>query len=110
MEQIKSIKIERVEGKIEDLMKVDVKSFAAANKIIEMMATTAPHNEFGYDKTDFVVEWADGESYKGRLDLQNDMSNGFDLVDRIKGGIKMMVEFGTVKEDVGNNFINKYLG
>jgi hypothetical protein len=38
-----------------------------AEDAIHAMAKVAP--EYGYDKTGFRVEWADGESYEVRLDI-----------------------------------------
>ena len=42
-----------------------------AQLILGELGLTAPTSEEGgYDKTDFTVTWEDGETYKGRFDLQ----------------------------------------
>ena len=45
------------------------KNFAKANALLKEMAVTAP-KDGAYDKTDFEIEFADGETYKGRIDLK----------------------------------------
>lgn len=45
-----------------------VSSYEEADRKLKRWAETAPEKG-GYDKTDFEVEWEDGETYKGRYDL-----------------------------------------
>ena len=47
----------------------EFKTFAKANALLKEMALTAPKDRT-YDKTDFEIEFADGETYKGRIDLK----------------------------------------
>lgn len=110
MRKLKNIVIERAEGRLEDLLKVEVKSYEAANKIIQIMAVTAPPIGNGYDKTDFIVTWDDEIEYKGRLDLQYEMSLEFDLQKRIKEGMDGMLKSDLVSKDDYNEFIENYLG
>jgi hypothetical protein len=42
-------------------------TWAEAEDAIRSMAAVAP--EYGYDKTGFRIEWADGEVYEVRLDI-----------------------------------------
>ncbi len=46
-------------------------SFAEADAVLRFMARTAPDGG-GYDKCDFAVRYADGETYEGRYDLTYD--------------------------------------
>lgn len=48
-----------------------VASFTEADAILREWAKTAPQGG-GYDKTDFVVTFANGETYTGRYDLVRD--------------------------------------
>jgi hypothetical protein len=50
----------------------------AANAELLRMSRTAPERGGGYDKTDFKIEYADGETYKGRIDLQRGENNDVD--------------------------------
>jgi hypothetical protein len=51
-------------------------------------AQTAPEPGNGYDKVDFEVAWADGESYSGRYDMnrwgEDSERNGHDLARHIR--------------------------
>jgi len=70
---VKRIWLRRAEGPTNDLGERTVTSFNAADKQLKTWARTAPKGErSGYDKTDFQVEWEDGETYNGRYDLKYD--------------------------------------
>ncbi len=47
-------------------------SWSFADDVIRALARSAPKGG-GYDKTGFVIEWADGETYEGRIDVIRDM-------------------------------------
>src|SRR6266853_2565243 len=66
---VKSIWIRRAEGPKNDLGARTVTSFEAADAQLKRWARSAPKRGGGYDKTDFRIEWADGETYEGRYDL-----------------------------------------
>lgn len=102
--EVKRIEIERVEGYAEDCFKVTADSFEQASRIISLMAQNAP-NDGSYDKTDFTVEWSDGQTYSGRLDLQYRMKNGYDLRDQMRETIPYLAE----SETQANEFITNYL-
>lgn len=66
---IKSIRIMRVEGKIEECGKWHhFKTLARANALLSRNSRTAPKGG-AYDKHDFEVKFKDGSVYKGRYDL-----------------------------------------
>lgn len=62
-------------------------SFSTANVCLQRLRVTAPPKGQGYDKTDFVVEFEDGETYEGRIDLQRDVYETLD------GHIREFCEF-----------------
>jgi len=65
---VKRIWLRRVEGRTQDLGQRTVTSFQAADEQLARWAMTAP--EKSNHKTDFQVEWADGEIYSGTYGLQ----------------------------------------
>ena len=68
--QVKEIVITRGEGLISECGKKFIaKSYAEAEAILSQMSKTAPKTG-GYDKTDFIVTFADGETYSGCYDLR----------------------------------------
>jgi hypothetical protein len=69
--EIKKIVIIRAEGKIE-LCGIEqlAKSWKQADEILLEMSETAP-KDGGYDKTDFYIEFVDGQEYEGRYDLKH---------------------------------------
>lgn len=69
---VKLIILNRAEGPTKDLGGRKATSFQAADEFLRQWARTAPKKGGGYDKTDFKVEWKDGETYEGRYDLQNE--------------------------------------
>lgn len=66
---VKTIWIRRAEGPTQDLSSSTITSFEAADSILRKMAHTAP-SDGSYNKTDFKIEWQDGETYEGRYDLK----------------------------------------
>ena len=73
----KRITIERVEGYIDEAVKLTIEPghgpgdiWQAANRILLLWSLSAPKGG-AYDKCDFRVEYEDGELYQGRFDLQH---------------------------------------
>lgn len=64
---VKRIWLRRVEGHTKDLGQRTVTSFKAADEQLARWAQTAP--EKSGHKTDFQVEWADGETYTGTYEI-----------------------------------------
>lgn len=73
------IVLKRAEGNIEECITVKVESFEASDIILNYMARTAPISG-GYDKTDFLVTFNDGETYKGRFDLKESHKDKRNLI------------------------------
>lgn len=65
---VKKIWLRRVEGRTQDLGQRTVTSFKAADEQLARWAQTAP--EKSVHKTDFQVQWTDGETYTGTYELQ----------------------------------------
>lgn len=66
-----SITITRVEGTHDECDKpATVASFADADALLMQWSETAPKTG-GYDKCDFVIQWANGDTYAGRYDLKH---------------------------------------
>jgi hypothetical protein len=57
----------------------EVSSFADADRVLSTMARTAPEHG-GYHKVDFVVTFADGETYRGRYDLKREDIGAYDAI------------------------------
>lgn len=86
---IKSITFEWKEGRTEKKglhnLPIVCHSFCEANNILKEWSKEAPKQ--GYDKISYIVEWADGKTYKGRYDLhhysqrQENPSGEIDLAD-----------------------------
>jgi hypothetical protein len=71
--QVKNVMIRRAEGVIglDSFEPFNFPTLEAAQAHLNKIAFTAPEPATGtYDKTDFVIEWVDGETYSGRYDLQ----------------------------------------
>ncbi len=71
------ITIERAEGLVTETGKVSIVArwpetdlFTLADQVLYGMAQSAPKTG-GYDKCDFIIEFADGETYEGRYDMQH---------------------------------------
>jgi hypothetical protein len=69
---VKSVWLNRAEGPIRETGARTVDSLSAADAQLKRWAHSAPKKGGGYDKTDFRIEWADGETYEGRYDLQRE--------------------------------------
>jgi hypothetical protein len=72
--------LHRAEGPTKDVGERTVTSYEAADSQLRKWARTAPKEGRGYDKTDFQVEWADGETYEGRYDLKHDDTTKGNLI------------------------------
>ncbi len=86
---LREIVLERAEGPTAECVEVKVASWHDAGWQLARWARTAPEPRGGYDKVDFRVTWADGETYEGRYDLQRDGESGeavrgFDLALHIR--------------------------
>lgn len=71
---VQEIVITRGEGTLEGFVGIPMqaKSWDEANKILLALSQTAPgYDTGGYDKTDFLITFEDGEQYKGRYDLKH---------------------------------------
>ena len=53
-----------------DALPLATTTFKQAHSLMMTWADTAP-DDGCYDKLDFVVEWENGEEYKGRYDLKH---------------------------------------
>lgn len=71
------IEIERAEGLDSECYKSDHPTWEEAEERIRAICRTAPKNG-GYDKTDFSVIFADGETYRGRYDATHPTADGFE--------------------------------
>lgn len=114
--QIKSIKIERIEGNLEDCFTITATSFDQAEQAIKLMSQTAPGFDGGYDKTDVFIEWVDGSSYQARIDLQQHMAiKNNNLMEHIKGSLSYRINQPSIPEDARiteeeyERYLNEYL-
>jgi Large polyvalent protein associated domain 25 len=60
-----------------------VKTFAEADQVIKQIAAKAP-NDGTYDKTSFRIEWEDGQTYEGRVDVQRKHIFDYSLSQHVK--------------------------
>lgn len=68
MVKVTKVTVTRHEGSPEECVSVEVESLERAGDVLHRMAWTAPYGG-GCHKASFRVEWADGESYEGRVEL-----------------------------------------
>lgn len=85
------VQIERAEGRTSECYKREFSgplALSHANNLLATWARTAPGYASGYDagsgyhKCDFWIAWADGETYKGRFDLERRHIGGGNLIGR----------------------------
>jgi hypothetical protein len=69
-----------------------VNTLTDANMLIFKVASDmSRHNEQGYRKTSFVIEWEDGQTHTGRIDVQsNDYLKFNPIGDHVRGFYKML--------------------
>lgn len=80
---VKFITLTRAEGNADECGKpVTVSTWDAASATLSGWAWTAP-KDGGYDKCLFTVEWANGETYQGRFDLEYRHVMGAHVEDQI---------------------------
>lgn len=84
-----SIKLYRAEGPIAKIGPAGpFSTWAQADGQLAQWAQTAPEPGQGYNKVDFEVVWADGESYSGRYDMnrwgEDSERDGHDLARHIR--------------------------
>ena len=70
MVKIRTIQLTRAEGAVADLATVTVTSWDAATATLRAWARTAPRPGDGCHKCDFIVAWENGQTHKGRYDLE----------------------------------------
>ncbi len=75
---IRSITIDRAEGKHEECIKTEHTTWADAEARIIAICTSKDPTLPGYDKTDFVIVFADGETYSGRYDAVHPTRDSYD--------------------------------
>ena len=63
--------LHRAEGPSAECIRVTCNTWEESDSILQTWARTAPKPGNGYDKTDFTVTYADGESYTGTYYLKN---------------------------------------
>ena len=69
---VKSIILTRAEGPAAECDKPQtVTNWSEADKVLEQWSKTAPKDCKTYDKCDFIINYEDGETYKGRYDLKH---------------------------------------
>ena len=69
MIKVKRVKVERVEGPCELCVTREFTTIPAANDWLAENSLTAP-DDGCYDKHDFCIEWEDGQTYDGRIDVE----------------------------------------
>jgi hypothetical protein len=72
---VREIRLERAEGPSPLPGPRTVASFEEADAVLREWARTAPEGG-GYDKCDFRITYADGDTYEGRYDLTRGMDEG----------------------------------
>ncbi len=89
---VTEICIRRIEGRIglDSFDPVTVTTWAEANATLRAWARTAPGPGQGYDKCDFTVTWADGETYNGRYDLEGQETETADLAAHVLAHARFM--------------------
>jgi hypothetical protein len=87
-----------------------VKTFTEAQELID---TALIHKTSGgYDKTKFVIEWSDGETYEGRIDIdETDNNIKKHIEDHCNYIIKNYAKYGMTEEDKQSHveFLNTYM-
>lgn len=75
--RVKIITVRRAEGitTLVDKKPRKFGSFADANDYLRQISYTIPEYQSGYDKTDVVITWSDGQTYTGRFDVKADGSD-----------------------------------
>lgn len=102
MVAIKEIRIKRAEGRTDlvDRHWRTFKSFSSANNYLRFIQSTVDGE--GYDKTDLEIEWKDGQTYNGRMDVTK---SGGDT--NIQKHIKEVLNYH--KPEGYKEFIKKYV-
>lgn len=49
--------------------RIEFTSLRSAQEHLRIASMLCPKDMLGYYKTDFVIEWSDGDVYKGRIDI-----------------------------------------
>lgn len=92
----------------------ELPSFAEAQKAIMGIYQHNPGNlpDMGYDKLKFILEWQDGESYEGRLDMCQDDDNPFDHDNLIAWHCLRFLNYHSAKSEenlkANTEFLAKY--
>jgi len=88
MIKAEKITLHRAEGPSAECITVEVRTFAEAERVLRKWRETAPGPGGGYDKTDFIVHYADGETYIGRIDLERENPETSDLAGHMNDSLK----------------------
>ena len=85
MIKVKTVRIKRIEGRIENLFDKTFTSMNSANDFLKSHSHDYPKGG-GYDKHTFTVIWEDGKEYQGRLDCKHytELNNVLNIGDHIK--------------------------
>lgn len=89
-----SILLNRAEGPTAECGEVlltatrSVSAWDRASAMLRAWSHTAPKKGGGYDKCDFTVTFADGETYKGRYDLHHMEVEMPDLAKHLRGELE----------------------
>lgn len=88
MVKVTKVWLRRAEGPNWDLGQYTVGTLEEADAILRRWALTAPEEGGGYDKVDFKVTWADGETYSGRYDMTHKDAHAADLGGHIRSAME----------------------
>ncbi len=88
---IKCIELHRVEGSRHECIRLPVYTFDAASIALARWAHTAP-DDGSYHKCDFTVTYTDGETYKGRIDLERRHFGGYDVKAHMRRHLMWLIE------------------
>lgn len=73
---VKSATFERLEGYEDECVKVEFNTIEELEDHVASILHTAA-KDYGYDKAKYFIEWEDGQTYEGRMDLQHPFNPSF---------------------------------
>lgn len=80
---VTTISLARIEGAAPSAIREMARSWTQADAVLLRWSDTVARDS-GYDKCEFVVEWANGATYQGRLDLLNWRDAAPDLAKHVR--------------------------
>lgn len=89
MIKLKRVKVERAEGPCDLCGTREFQTLAAANEWLAENSLTAP-DDGCYDKHDFWIEWEDGQTYDGRVDVEHVSRGG---AERLGAHVRYFLRF-----------------